>query len=873
MDVLIGKKLSHYRIVERIGAGGMGVVYRARDERLGRDVALKLLPGDFQDRQRRRRFETEARAAAALSHPNVLAVFDVSAEGDQPFLVTELLEGEPLSDLLAKGAPPLRRALALTAQAARGLSAAHDRGIIHRDIKPSNLFVTRDGTLKILDFGLARIELPMSAPSDATHMADAQAGDPLTVEGVVIGTAPYMAPEQVRGQVADARSDLFSLGCVLYELLSGRRAFDGPTVVETSYKILHETPAALPDSVPAPVARVCSRCLAKDPTDRFQTGRDLNFALEMLDDSGSPVPRSGPLEPLRAGVQVGSNVRPLLWVGLAVALAAAAFLVGKGLSSRSPASPEAAIRYTQLTFRLGSIGNARFGPDGKSVVYSSTRDDRSQVFAAVPGNAEARPVSAPHTNLLDVSSQGELALLLTGQPGSMVLARAPLAGGAPREVADSVFGASWSPDGTELLAVRFAGGKWRVEYPLGHAILDSDAPGILARVSPRGDMVAVVEYEIPSYLTGRIEVVGRDGSRRALTDRYSSIGSIAWGPNGKEIWFTAHRDRFSPRTLMAVSLDGKARVILESPVAITIHQCAPDGRVLLSTNTFHHRIAGVTPNSPRESDLSWFEESDQPSISADGRWLLSSVVGEAAGERNRVYLRDDEHASAVQLGEGNALALSPNARWTLVGAGPLQTDLRLLPTGAGESRELSKGTIEAVTAGFWFTDGRRLLLAGREKGHRPRVWVLDPSGGPPRAVTDEGVLTACAPSPDGKWVAAFTRERRAELVPVAGGPVRTLGKLPAGYLPIGWTEDGRGLYVRKLSGVSRLDGYVTTEAPARIERFDVSTGTLAPWREIAPGEPAGSAHVDNVSITPDGRYYAYAYATFSSVLYLVEGLR
>jgi Tol biopolymer transport system component len=416
-----------------------------------------------------------------------------------------------------------------------------------------------------------------------------------------------------------------------------------------------------------------------------------------------------------------------------------------------------------------------------------------------------------------------------------------------------------------------ADGKMVVEYPAGHTLLESESRVVL-RVGPSGDRIALVEYRIPSYPEGRIEVMDLNGTRQSLTDRYASISSIAWSPDGKEIWFTASSTLLSPRTLMAVNLDGKVRIVRESPVPIRIHDCAADGRVLLSIETFHHRIAGMNESHGRELDLSWFEGSDQPSISADGRWLLSTVIGEAGKGKNRVYLRDDQHGTAVRLGEGNALALSPDGQWALVGTGPLQSDLELLPTGPGEPRRLDNGELSVITAGFWFADGKRLLLVGHEAGHTPRAWILDISGGTPQAVTDEGVLTACPPSPDGKWVAAFSRERKAFLAPVAGGEARELDALPAGYLPVGWGNNGGNLFVRELNEVSRLDGYVTTAAPARIERFDLDTRRLTPWRELAPGEPAGRSHVDNVSIAPDGSSYAYAYATFSSVLYQVEGL-
>ncbi len=296
MGLSPGGRLGPYEIVAPIGAGGMGEVYRARDTRLGRDVALKVLPETFSaDAERLARFEREARAVAALSHPNILALFDFGSDAGTAYAVTELLEGETLRERLAGGPLPVRKAAEYAAQVARGLAAAHEKGIVHRDLKPENLFVTADGRVKILDFGLARQDGPTLEASDTRSPTLARPTD----AGTVLGTVGYMSPEQVRGQVVDARSDIFSLGCVVHEMLTGQRAFLRETGAETMTAILREEARALPDGCPPALARVVERCLEKAPAERFQSARDLAFALESATASAvsgrhAPTPAEAP---------------------------------------------------------------------------------------------------------------------------------------------------------------------------------------------------------------------------------------------------------------------------------------------------------------------------------------------------------------------------------------------------------------------------------------------------------------------------------------------------------------------------------------------------------------------------------------------------
>src|ERR1700758_1394352 len=317
MALSSGTKLGPYEIQSPLGAGGMGEVYRARDTRLGRDVAIKVLPGALaNDADRLRRCEQEARTIAALSHPNILGIHDIGTHDGAPFLVSELLEGQTLREKLESGPLPVRRAIEYALGIAQGLAAAHEKGIVHRDLKPENVFVTKDGRIKILDFGLAKLAQKPGAEVSATDGVTLTSSH--TAAGVVMGTASYMAPEQVRGHAVDARTDIFSFGAILYEMLSGKRAFRRDTVPETMTAVLKEDPPDLADSTPGispALDRIVRRCLEKNPEQRFQSAKDLSFALASLsgaDSSAAGVVAAGPRD------------RSALWKAVAIALAVVA---------------------------------------------------------------------------------------------------------------------------------------------------------------------------------------------------------------------------------------------------------------------------------------------------------------------------------------------------------------------------------------------------------------------------------------------------------------------------------------------------------------------------------------------------------------------
>lgn len=648
MVLTSGTKLGPYEIQSALGAGGMGEVYRARDNRLDRDVAIKVLSAEFsRDQDRLRRFEQEARAAATLNHPNVLAVYDVGTYQDSPYLVTELLEGETLRQRIQSRPIPARKATEYALQSARALVATHEKGILHRDLKPENIFLTADGQIKILDFGLAKLTRPDgdSAAGDTPTLASQ------TVAGVVLGTVGYMSPEQVRGKPADARSDLFSLGAILYEMLSGKRAFSGDTSADTMSAILKEEPPPLADGqqkIPPGLARIVEHCLEKNPADRFQSARDVAFALDAFSgpstSSGSAVALSNAPRRWHAGPALGG-------LGAGALLAGILFFVGRQTAPNSPPPS-----FHQLTFQRGTTYGARFAADGETIVYAAAWDGRpSELFSTRPESTESRSLGVTDADLLGVSSGGELALRVapryfSAYQSSGTLARMMLSGGAPRAIQDDIQWADWSPDGKSVVIVRDVGGRERLEYPVGKVIYETAGWISSPRFSPDGTLIAFIDHQSRAGDPGSISVTDLSGHKRDLGAGFVSTFGLAWPPSGKEVWFTATRTG-SARALYAVSLDGKERLLSRVPGILTLHDISKTGRVLLCRDSWRLGMISLGPGQTKERDLTYLDFSAIRGLSSDGNLLLFDESGEAGGIAGVSYLRKMDGSPPVRLAD------------------------------------------------------------------------------------------------------------------------------------------------------------------------------------------------------------------------------
>ncbi len=853
---MIGKVLGHYRVLEKIGSGGMGEVYRASDERLGRDVAVKILkPSLAHDQDRLRRFEQEARAAAALSHPNIVAIYDIGMHDGAPYIVSELLEGQTLRERLLNGPIPRRQALDFAQQMAQGLVAAHEKRIVHRDLKPENLFITKDSRVKILDFGIAKL-LSSGFDSEAGEPGSIASMTTQTRTGSVLGTVAYMSPEQLRAKAVDHRSDIFSFGAILYEMLTSKRAFAGETQVDTITAILKEDPPEMirdGQDIPVVFEHVVRHCLEKDPENRFQSARELSFALTTLSD----VTTSGRILPFRLGA-----TRFRQWLPRIVGALLLAGVVYLGIRLRTVQNPD----YRRVTFERGTVYSARFTPDGRTVVYGASWNGRPlQIYSTIPDSLLARPLDLASAYLLGISRGRELALTLRGRPGSRldfeggVLAEAPMLGGTPREILQNVAWADWSPSG-ELAVVHHTNGRDNLEFPIGKVLFATSGSISNIRFSPRGDRIAFLDHPKRWDDGGSVCVTDLSGNRTTLSSGWGWEYGLAWSPQGNEVWFSAPESGSSNRSLWAVSLSGRQRKVLTVPGGFTIQDIAPDGRILGTIDS--ERLAMEWSGKDKQvRDLSWYDWSIAKDISPDEQSVLFEEGSEPVGQNDVVAIRKIDGSPPIRLAEGTADTLSPDGKWAISFSrtGPVQ--LILFPVGPGQSRSISLPSLERLQNGTHFLpDGKRVVFNGNEPGRPGRTYVVDVAGGTPEPVTPEGVY-ATLPSPDGKFLAGETADYKLDLFPLDGGPVRHIPDVEPGYVLAQWSADSKALFV-----------FRPGEVPLTVQRLDIATGKMKAVRQLVPADRGGVVSIAPVITNLNASEFAYSSYQTLSVLYVISGL-
>jgi serine/threonine protein kinase/Tol biopolymer transport system component len=882
MSLRSGTRIGSYEITGAIGAGGMGEVYRARDARLRRDVAIKVVPGAFAaNPQRLARFEREAHALASLNHPNILAIYDVGSAPDGPFIVSELLEGTTLADASVRGRPwPLRQALDITRQVAQGLAAAHARGIVHRDLKPANIFVGDDGVAKILDFGLARLTEPLAPDDDRTK-------EPVTGENTVLGTAGYMAPEQVRGQPADQRADIFALGVVLYELLTGRRPFTGPTAADALTAVLTSDPPDLSqdESIPAAIARVAGRCLQKRPEARFQSAADLAFALDTVSATSS----AGVLPPVRRRVTLSPSLLAML--------AALALATGAGFFAGRSTTPHrlfpVVARVHTLTDLVGLEDAPAMAPDGKSVAFVAMAGGWHHIFVRLlAGGASLQITRDPAEHLFPRWSPGssEIMYFSPAAPGEAqgTLREVSALGGVPRRLTNALGGADVSlRDGRlayfvvaeghiQLLTSANDGGSTKVI-----ARLPSGSYYWHPRWSPNGGYIA---FQRGDGVRFDVFVVPAEGGEpRQVTHDNTVINGLSWLPDGSGIIYSCSRDSTMPYlptfSLWRAPLDGGASTPLTSQetsyVNPDVHQDGtvvagrvrmqfdlwkiPTGgsavdnvarRIQLTRQTGHVQTPTVNPAGDEIAFLS--DSGGHANI-----WVLAMSSGDV---RQITHERDASAAVGVPIWspDGQSIAFVSSRGNAGLGFG-----LWAVSPDGSNLRQLVKRGFGAA----WSPDGRWLYYV---EGANRNVMKIPPGGGTPLTVRTDGARNVIGLH----RATLFYLEERALvdgtpefLVRAAtpeNGPSRVLARVPASRVP-SWqivnpalSPDGNWLVQTLTDGVR-----------TNIWALSTSTGE---WHPITDFGDRATFIARRVSWTPDGMYVVAAVGEGDEDIVRLDGL-
>ena len=856
-----GSSILHYRVAEKIGEGGMGAVWRATDSSLDRDVAIKVLPVDFaSDPERLARFEREAKVLASLNHPNIGAIYGFHEEKGVRFLAMELVPGEDLAERLKKGSVPFSEAVDVARQIAAGLEYAHERGIVHRDLKPANIKITPDGTVKILDFGLAKAVVgevssasPTATPTIVPTMTSAG-----TAIGMILGTAAYMSPEQARGKPVDKRADIWAFGVVLFEMLAGRRLFEGETISDTLAAVLMRPVEldALPKETPASLRRLLARCLEREPKVRLRDIGEARIALESPAAVQADVAVAvAPAAPKRPAWMYAAAAVILLAAG-----AAGAFAM---LKARGPAAT-APVTFLQKSFRRQGIFNARFAPDGRTIVYTGANDGtKPEIFVIRPEYQEAVPLGLPASHVLAVSSKNELAILtkahwLHHRVFEGTLARVPLGGGAPRELLENVREADWSPDGSQLAIIREAEGKDRLEFPIGKVLYE--IPGYLSdlRVSPDGKRIAFMEHPWRGDDRGGVSVIDLAGKRVVLADGFGAEEGLVWSRDGKELWISAWADGDSVYQIAAVDLAGRIRHPISVPEGFTPQDIAAGGALLATSDDSPTRIMGRAPGASDEKDLSWLDTSGSPVISRDGETLALSDWGRSAGSNYAVLLRKMDGSPALNLGEGSAVDISPDARWVLVTVPSSPAKLMVYPTGPGEPRRIDNGELEAYSEGRWLDDGKSLIVCGNAPGKAPRCYLRTVDSPTLTPVGPEGVDRGVV-SPDGKQAVVRRVTGEYLLCPMNGGTPQPLPFTAATDRVLRFSPDSSKLWV--------------LNARRRVQSIEFPSLRRETILEIAIPEGAGMCNVRDVTLADDPRAYAYEVGEYASRLFQIEGVK
>ena len=865
-----GQSFGAYRILSPLGRGGMGEVYRARDTRLGRDVALKVIREDSaEDADRMGRFEQEARAASSLNHPNIVVIYEIG-DATLPgrtrplrYLTMELLDGKPLSSILAGEVVSLRRSLDWASQLAEGLARAHESGIVHRDLKPSNILITSDGHVKILDFGVAKLR----EPSDPATESPTAAAHTLTMPGAVVGTVGYMSPEQARGESATAASDQFSLGCILYEMLTGQRAFGGASTAETLSAILRDEPRPIAEAnprVPAPIRWIVERCLAKSPRDRYVSTRDLARDLHDFHD-----------HPSEAQVGVAATSRGGWRRHLPKIAAAAAFVLLGGASAlyfARSTHPRPEPDFRRLSFRRGVVWRALFVPNSDNVLYTASWEGTpTRSYLTIPESAgNDRSLESEPQLPMAFLSDGSQALVLVGPSRAAINAQGTLAwwpalGGKARPIVQNAGWSDWSESARLLAVVRDTGPERvldvrRADGALERTVFRTVGAMSYVRFSPDGTRIAFIHHPSRYDDAGEVRIAETArASSRALTPRFERAAGLDWNERSGDVWFTASRANLYSSTLWRVNVSGALAEIQPLPDFFALQDVSRSGTgCLLISSASGTAMFARQPKLPPK-DLTWLGFSQVSDLSADGRSVLF-VDGGATAKSYGTWSRSLDGGEAVRLGSATSGKFSPDEHSIIAltpqSAGPEQ--LVLVPVGPGETRQLTFSNASHAMPSF---AGPKTILFVRSHAGTSEVWTIQTDGTGARSLGAEG-CDMPSPSPSGRSFVcrAGVAKNALYVYPMEKGAGRKLYEVPDRntFVAARWNGTGDRIFA------------VTDDL--RLLTVDAATGRTVAEEAVDLGGAVGSDSLIAAAMSPDATVQVYSFERFSSGLYLAYGL-
>ncbi len=864
MPLTSGSRLGPYEILNPLGAGGMGEVYKARDPRLDRFVAIKILHSDnLADPDHKLRFEQEARSASALNHPGIVTIYDIGTENGTSYIAMELVVGKTLGDITPRDGLKLPDALRYAVQAADALACAHSAGIVHRDLKPGNIMVTDDGQIKILDFGLAKLATDRKQPAadGATQSINA-----ITKEGSVMGTAPYMSPEQAEGKTVGVRSDIFSLGAVLYEMVTGQQAFRGDSQLSTLSAVLRDDPkppSQIRPDLPSELQRIILRCLRKDPARRFQTSADLKVALQELYEES----QSGTLTALPSVISLASKPRSH-WLSWALLAALPLAAVGGWYFAKRSSVPETALQPVPLTTYLGFEDSPSFSPDGNQVAFSwnGKKQDNFDIYIKLAGSGlPLRLTTDPATDYGAVwSPDGSTIAFIRRDGPSRSLILIPALGGPERKLLSFSLGGlnfravAWSPDSKWLAVSTPDNGQLTlhlVSLDSGEEKVLTRPPGNIAgdvdpAFSPDGRNLAFARsialnvseiWVLP--LTAKFEAAGTE--RKLETGHPFSV-SPAWTANSGEIVFEAGLDMRS--TVYRIPVDGSApaRRVEGLGDGTGSPAISKDGKRLAYSRSFRNSLIWrlEIATAKAEPILSSTFRDAFPQYSPDGKRIVFysnrsgatqiwMAAADGSGASQLTFLNGTTTGSPRWSPDGQQLCFDSNANG--------QWQIYKMDSGGGKPKQITTGDYTSVVSS-WSRDGKTIYFTSARNSVE-NIWKMPSDGGPAEQVTKSGGASGAVESPDGKWLFYVATQ----------GGISSLWKMPLG-----------GAEAVKLVPSIHRFSYAPTEKgvyystptlndiPATIEYLDFATGKAKKLYTLTKPVDLG------VTISPDQRYLLFS---------------